>query len=149
MRSKDEYLESIHTLDHLVFIQGKPVNSIVENPLSRPSSMAMAETFYQAQFGENQNLFTCRSHITGERINRFAHIQHTTEDLIKKIDMLRIMGRKTACCFQRCAGLDCMNTMYAITYDIGHGPSRLHDRRKRRPKPVTIPAGRPGPVPAY
>ncbi|MBW1983333.1 MAG: 4-hydroxybutyryl-CoA dehydratase [Deltaproteobacteria bacterium] len=132
MRSKDEYLESIHTLDHLVFIQGKPVNSIVENPLSRPSSMAMAETFYQAQFGENQNLFTCRSHITGERINRFAHIQHTTEDLIKKIDMLRIMGRKTACCFQRCAGLDCMNTMYAITYDIDekHG-TNYHERFKQ------------------
>lgn len=39
------------------------------------------------------------------------------EDLVKKILMLREMGRKTACCFQRCAGLDCLNTLYAITYD--------------------------------
>jgi 4-hydroxybutyryl-CoA dehydratase/vinylacetyl-CoA-Delta-isomerase len=132
MRSKEKYLDSVHRLDHRVFIQGQQVNSVVENAFSLPSCMAMAETFYQAQLDENQDLFTCQSHITGKRINRFAHIQQSTDDLVKKIDMLRNMGRKTACCFQRCAGLDCMNTMYAITYDIDekHGTS-YHGRFKK------------------
>jgi len=43
--------------------------------------------------------------------------------------MLREMGRKTACCFQRCAGLDCMNTVYAITYDLDQEfGTRYHNR---------------------
>jgi 4-hydroxybutyryl-CoA dehydratase/vinylacetyl-CoA-Delta-isomerase len=80
--------------------------------------MAMAETYYQAGRAEMKDLFTAQSHITGEMINRFTHIQHSVEDLVKKIEMLREMGRKTACCFQRCAGGDCINTLYSITYDI-------------------------------
>ncbi len=43
--------------------------------------------------------------------------------------MLREMGRETASCFQRCAGMDCLNTVYAITHEIdrAHGTS-YHDR---------------------
>jgi 4-hydroxybutyryl-CoA dehydratase/vinylacetyl-CoA-Delta-isomerase len=74
-------------------------------------------------------LFTVRSPLTGEVVSRFTHIQHSVEDLINKILMLREMGRKTACCFQRCAGLDCLNTLYAITFDTDRMfGTRYHDR---------------------
>ncbi len=116
--TKEQFLESITKLGHRVFIQGKQTPNVVENPISRPSSMAMAETYDQAGKGELKDLFTAQSHINGEIINRFAHIQQNVEDQIKKIIMLREMGRKTACCFQRCAGMDCMNSLYSITYDI-------------------------------
>ena len=65
-----------------------------------------------------KSLFTARSHLTGDTVNLVTHIQQSIEDLVSKILMLREMGRKTACCFQRCAGLDCMNTVYAITHDM-------------------------------
>jgi 4-hydroxybutyryl-CoA dehydratase/vinylacetyl-CoA-Delta-isomerase len=91
--------------------------------------MAMAGTYEMAGEADTRDLFTARSHLTGEVVNRFTHIQHSVEDLVNKILMLREMGRRTACCFQRCAGLDCMNTVYAITYDTdrAHG-TRYHDR---------------------
>lgn len=128
MISKEDYLASLHALNHRVFIQGKLIKSVVEHPLSRPAAMAMAETYQQAGEGAAE-LFTARSHITGNPINRFAHIQHSVDDLIKKIDMLRVMGRRTASCFQRCAGLDCMNTVYAVTHDIdSEFNTRYHDR---------------------
>jgi 4-hydroxybutyryl-CoA dehydratase/vinylacetyl-CoA-Delta-isomerase len=39
------------------------------------------------------------------------------------------MGRKTACCFQRCAGLDCLNTVFAITHDTDKEfGTAYHDR---------------------
>lgn len=118
LKTKVHYLDSIKKIKHRVFIQGKEISDVTENLISRPSSMAMAETYYQAEQEEMKNLFTARSHIIGETINRFTHIQQSVEDLAKKIMMLREMGRRTACCFQRCAGLDCMNTVYSITYDI-------------------------------
>jgi 4-hydroxybutyryl-CoA dehydratase/vinylacetyl-CoA-Delta-isomerase len=115
LMTKEQYLSSLRELDHRVFIQGDAVQSVPDHPISKPPAMAMAETYQQAEQEDMKSLFTAQSHLTGEMINRFTHIQHNIEDLVKKILMLREMGRKTACCFQRCAGLDCMNTVYAIT----------------------------------
>ena len=129
LMTKEQYLSSLRELDHRVFIQGDLVQSVPDHPISKPPAMAMAETYQQAEQEDMKPLFTAQSHLTGEMINRFTHIQHNIEDLVKKILMLREMGRKTACCFQRCAGLDCMNTVYAITYDLDQEfGTRYHDR---------------------
>jgi 4-hydroxybutyryl-CoA dehydratase/vinylacetyl-CoA-Delta-isomerase len=127
--AKDLYLASLRRFDNTVYIQGEKVQSVVDHPISGPPAMAMAETFYQAAQEDMKSLFTVKSHLTGETINRFAHIQHSIEDLINKILMLREMGRKTACCFQRCAGLDCMNTLYAITHDIDQAANTAYHER--------------------
>jgi 4-hydroxybutyryl-CoA dehydratase/vinylacetyl-CoA-Delta-isomerase len=125
----DNYLASLKELDHHVFIQGEKTQDVTSHPLARPPAMAMAETYFQAEHDEMKSLFTAQSHLTGETVNRFTHIQHSREDLVNKILMLREMGRKTACCFQRCAGLDCMNTVYAITYDMDQTfGTRYHER---------------------
>ncbi len=118
LMTREKYISSLKELGHHVFIQGELIQNVAEHPISKPPAMAMAETYFQAEQEDRQSLFTARSHISGETVNRFTHIQHSVEDLVKKILMLREMGRKTACCFQRCAGLDCMNTVYAITYDL-------------------------------
>ncbi len=129
LKTKEQYLSSLRELGHRVFIQGEKVASVPDHPISRPPAMAMAETYQQAEQEDMKPLFTAQSHLTGETINRFTHIQHNIEDLVKKILMLREMGRKTACCFQRCAGLDCMNSVYAITYDLDQEyGTRYHDR---------------------
>jgi 4-hydroxybutyryl-CoA dehydratase / vinylacetyl-CoA-Delta-isomerase len=117
LMTKDQYLSRLNDLEHRVFIRGEQVRRIADHPISGPPAMAMAETYEQAGRKSAADLFTARSHLTGETINRFTHIQHSVDDLIKKILMLREMGRRTACCFQRCAGLDCMNSVYAITHD--------------------------------
>ncbi len=116
LMTREAYLSGLNSLSHRVFIQGKAVPSVPEHPISRPGAMAMAETYDQAQHAPD--LFTAESHLTGDRINRFAHIQHSSQDIIDKVVMLRKMGRRTACCFQRCAGMDAINSVYAITYDI-------------------------------
>jgi 4-hydroxybutyryl-CoA dehydratase/vinylacetyl-CoA-Delta-isomerase len=129
LMTKDQYVASLRELDHWVYIQGEKVRSVPDHPISAPPAMAMAETYDQADTGEMKPLFTARSHLTGETINRFTHIQHSVPDLVNKILMLREMGRKTACCFQRCAGLDCLNTLYAITFDTDRAfGTHYHDR---------------------
>ena len=131
MISKETYLNSIKNLDHRVFIQGQLVDNIVDHPISRPPIMALAETYAQAEKEEKKNLYTATSNLTGEPVNRFLHIQQNVDDLIAKIDLLRDMGRQTACCFQRCAGLDCVNAVYTVTYDMDqqYGTS-YHERFK-------------------
>jgi 4-hydroxybutyryl-CoA dehydratase / vinylacetyl-CoA-Delta-isomerase len=118
MISKETYLDSIRNLDHRVYIQGERVENIVDHPISKPPAMALAETYAQAEKDEKKDLYTAVSHLTGEPVNRFLHIQQNLEDLVAKINLLRDMGRETACCFQRCAGLDCVNAVYSVTHDM-------------------------------
>jgi 4-hydroxybutyryl-CoA dehydratase / vinylacetyl-CoA-Delta-isomerase len=129
LKTKKEYLNSLKDLNHRVFIRGEKVADVVDHPLSGPAARAMAETFHLAGQPESAALFTATSSLTGEKVNRFTHIQHSVTDLVSKILMLRHMGRKTACCFQRCAGLDCLNALYAITYETDREFSTpYHDR---------------------
>lgn len=118
LMTKQQYVAGLREFGHSVFVQGARVSSVVDNPIAGPPAMAMAETYCQAEQEEMKPLATAESHLTGETINRFTHVQQSVEDLIKKILLLREMGRKTACCFQRCAGLDCINTVYTVTHEI-------------------------------
>lgn len=129
LRTKEDYLNSLKNLNHRVYIRGEKVPNIVDHPLSGPAAQAMAETYHLAGQPKTAELFTAASSLTGETINRFTHIQHSVPDLVSKIMMLRHMGRQTACCFQRCAGLDCLNTLYAITYETDREyPTDYHPR---------------------
>ncbi|MEJ2222005.1 MAG: 4-hydroxyphenylacetate 3-hydroxylase N-terminal domain-containing protein, partial [Desulfobacterales bacterium] len=130
LMSKGQYLESLSKLGHRVFIQGNQVVDVAKNPIAAPGVMAMAETYQQAL--ESPDLFTAKSHLSGERINRFTHIQQNSQDLINKVLMLRELGRRTACCFQRCAGMDAINSVYAITHEIdAEYDTPYHERFKK------------------
>jgi 4-hydroxybutyryl-CoA dehydratase / vinylacetyl-CoA-Delta-isomerase len=131
LKTKEDYLTSLRTLNHRVFIRGEKVNNIVDHPISGPAAMALAETYHLAGRPETADLFTASSSLTGETVNRFTHIQHSVGDLVSKILMLRHMGRQTACCFQRCAGLDCLNTLYAITFDTDREYGTSYHQRFR------------------
>jgi 4-hydroxybutyryl-CoA dehydratase/vinylacetyl-CoA-Delta-isomerase len=60
---------------------------------------------------------TATSSLTGRKINRFGHLHMSTDDLIKKVKMQRLLGRKTASCFQRCVGMDAFNAVFSTTYE--------------------------------
>ena len=67
---------------------------------------------------EYQDLMLATSHLTGKKVNRFAHIHQSTEDLSKKVKMQRLLGQRTGSCFQRCVVMDAINALYSITYEI-------------------------------
>jgi 4-hydroxybutyryl-CoA dehydratase/vinylacetyl-CoA-Delta-isomerase len=97
---------------------GEKVDSPIDNPILRPSLNSVKATYDLAQMPEYEDLMTVTSSITGEKINRFTHIHQSTEDLIKKIKMQRLLGQKTASCFQRCVGMDGFNSVYSTTYEL-------------------------------
>ena len=117
LKTKEEYFESIKALNLPVYIMGERVTNYVEHPIARPSLNAVGMTYELALDPLYEELATATSHISGNKINRFCHIHQNTDDLNKKIKLLRLMGQKTAACFQRCAGLDAINTLSAVTYE--------------------------------
>jgi 4-hydroxybutyryl-CoA dehydratase/vinylacetyl-CoA-Delta-isomerase len=118
MKTPQEYIESLRKLDLVVYLFGKRVENVVDDPIIRPSLNAVAMTYSLAQKPEYEEVMTAVSHITGEKINRFTHIHQSIDDLVKKSKMGRLLGGLTGCCFQRCVGMDALNALSIVTYDI-------------------------------
>jgi 4-hydroxybutyryl-CoA dehydratase/vinylacetyl-CoA-Delta-isomerase len=129
MMTPEEYEESLRKLDLVVYMFGKRLENIVDDPILRPSMKAVAKTYELANLPEYEDIMTARSHITGKKINRFTHIHQNIEDLVKKSKMGRLLGRATGCCFQRCVGMDTLNAMSIVTYDIDEKYGTEYNKR--------------------
>jgi 4-hydroxybutyryl-CoA dehydratase/vinylacetyl-CoA-Delta-isomerase len=124
-----EYEESLRKLNLKVYMFGKKIDNIVDDPIIRPSMNAVAATYELAHKPEYEDLMTATSHLTGKKINRFTHIHQSVDDLVKKSKMGRLLGSVTACCFQRCVGMDAMNALSITTYAIDQEHGTDYNKR--------------------
>ena len=118
MMTKEQYIESLRKLHLNLYMFGKKIENPVDDPVIRPSLNSFAATYELAEDPQYEDLMTATSHISGKKINRFTHMHQSTDDLIKKVKMQRLLGQKTAACFQRCVGMDAMNAVFSSTYEI-------------------------------
>ena len=114
----EEYIDSIKKLNMQIYLLGKKINNPVGNPILAPSLNAVKMTYDLAQDVEYRSLLTAVSHLTGHVINRFTHIHQSREDLIRKVKMQRLLGQKTASCFQRCVGMDAFNAVFSTSFEV-------------------------------
>lgn len=132
LKTPAEYIESLRRLNTRVYMFGEKIDDWVDHPIIRPSINCVAMTYALAQDPQYADLMTAKSNLTGRTVNRFAHLHQSTEDLIKKVKMQRLLGQKTASCFQRCVGMDAFNAVFSTTYEIdaAHGTT-YHENFKK------------------
>ena len=118
LMTKAQYIESLKKLNTKVYLFGEEVKDWVDHPMIRPSIECLAMTYELAQDPQYADLMTAKSNLTGKTVNRFAHLHQSTDDLIKKVKMQRLLGQKTASCFQRCVGMDAFNAVFSTTFEI-------------------------------
>ena len=116
-----EYIESLRGRHLAVYLFGERVAEPVDHPVIRPSVNAMAATYDAG--AEDLDLATAESALTGERVNRFLHVAGSAADLVAQGKMQRRLGQVTGTCFQRCVGMDAINSLFSITFDVdaAHG----------------------------
>jgi len=127
-----QYIESLRKLNTKVYMFGEEVKNWVDHPIIRPSINCLAMTYELAQDPQYADLMTATSNLTGKTVNRFSHLHQSTDDLRKKVKMQRLLGQKTASCFQRCVGMDAFNAIYSTTFetDKKYG-TNYHERFKK------------------
>lgn len=118
MKNAEAYLESLRSLNIKVYAFGEQVENIVDSPLIRPHINSAAMTYDMPWDPLFEDLITAKSHLSGKTINRFTHIHQSTQDLVKKVKMLRMIAQRTGTCFQRCVGFDALNALYSVTYEM-------------------------------
>ena len=118
LKTGAQYEESLRKMKFKVYLQGELVETPVDHPIIRPSMNSVKMTYELAEDPQYENLMTATSHLTGEKVNRFCHLHQNTEDLVKKVKMQRLLGQKTAACFQRCVGMDAINAVDSTTFEM-------------------------------
>src|SRR5512144_1241626 len=104
LKTPEQYEESLRKMNFKVYLMGEEVKNVVDHPIIRPSMNSVKMSYTLAQDPQYAELMTAKSSLTDNTINRFCHLHQSPEDLVKKVKMQRLMGQKTAACFQRCVG---------------------------------------------
>jgi len=132
MMTREQYFGSLRKLNLKVYMFGELVENPVDNPVIRPSLNSIGMTYELANQPEYEDLMTAASSLNGEKVNRFTHLHQSTDDLVKKVKMQRLLGQKTGACFQRCVGMDANNAVFSTTYEIDqvHG-TNYHENFKK------------------
>ncbi|MBW2146523.1 MAG: 4-hydroxybutyryl-CoA dehydratase [Deltaproteobacteria bacterium] len=132
IRTEEQYRQSIAKQKPRVFIFGQKVDDVLDHPFIRGSVNAAALTFALANDPDNQKALTIHSPLIDEEINRYVSLHFTVEDLVDKVNLVRLISQKTGECAQRCMGWDAINALYSVTYetDAKHG-TEYHQRFKK------------------
>ncbi len=125
----EDYINSLRNRNLTIYLFGEKVEEPTDHPMIRPSINAVAETYDLAV--REPALASVISPFTGERISRFLHISISASDLANQNKMQRKLGQNTGTCFQRCVGMDALNALYTVTYEIDEQyQTHYHNRLK-------------------
>ncbi|MGA1819382.1 MAG: 4-hydroxyphenylacetate 3-hydroxylase N-terminal domain-containing protein [Thermoplasmatota archaeon] len=132
MRTSDEYFESLKAMRPNVYKFGELIEDVTTHPSTRRCVMGHAQIFDSAQKDEHRDLLTTTSSLTGETISRYLSIVGNPDDMVKNVDMKRLMFNLTGTCTGgRCVGFNALNAMWATTYDIDQEFGTDYHRRLR------------------
>jgi 4-hydroxybutyryl-CoA dehydratase / vinylacetyl-CoA-Delta-isomerase len=119
MRTPEQYIDSLRARSLRLYVDGELVEDPVGHPKVAPSIRSVAMTYALAHDPEHAALATAHSDLIDGPVNRFTHLFVEPADLVRKLELQRILGRATGTCFQRCVGMDALNALFVATWEAG------------------------------
>ncbi len=139
LMTASDYRDSLRSYSPRVFINGNRVESVADEPLLAPGINGVGVTYDFAHLREHKDLMTAEQSTSGRTVNRMLHINTSSDDLLKKLEAVRLVCKVSGCA-QRYLSHDALNGIYQATYrtDANHGTdysqrflAYLHDVQDR------------------
>ncbi len=128
LMSGADYRESLKSLSPRVFLNGERIPSVADEPRLAPGIAATAVAYDLALPSEHKPLMTARQATSGKIVNRMLHIDETANDLLMKLEAVRLVCRQSGCA-QRYLSHDALNALYQATHRLDAAQST--DRHQR------------------
>jgi len=125
LMSGADYRESLRRLAPTIYVDGRRVESVGDDPALRPGINAIALTYDFALETQYAPVMTAIQHTSGKRVNRMLHIDTSSGDLLNKLEAVRLLCQETGCA-QRYLAHDGLNAIaqVAARIDEAHGRPR-------------------------
>lgn len=117
-----DYRESLRAYRPRVFLDGAQVESVADEERLLPGIRATGVTYDLAHAPEHAAIMTARQGTSGKLVNRFAHLDENSTDLLYKLEAVRL-ACKISGCAQRYLTHDGFSGLYQATKraDDAHG----------------------------
>ena len=109
-----EYRESLRRYQPRVFINGRQVDSVADEPLLAPGIAAVGVTYDFACNPGHAALLTATQGTSGKQVNRMLHINQSATDLLHKLEAVRLVCAESGCA-QRYLSQDGLNALFQST----------------------------------
>ena len=127
--TSQQYLESMKKLKPRVYVGGKWVKNLLENPITKSMVMANAAIYELAEQPENKEVMVGKSHLTGEPINRNLNVARNIHDLDMRQEMALLTSQTVGTCNYRCVGCDALNSLAATTWEMDRDLGTKYNER--------------------
>ena len=121
LMSSADYRESLRSLKPRVYVDGKLVASVADEPSLRPGVDALGVSYDFARDPKLASVMTAVQSASGRTVNRMLHVDESAGDLLNKLEAVRILCQQTGCA-QRYLVHDAMGA-------IGQVSARIDDAR--------------------
>ena len=117
-----DFRESLRAYKPRVFVEGRRIDSVADEPLLAPGVAGVGVTYDFAHVEAHRKLMTAVQATSGKTVNRMLHVSENSSDLLAKLEAVRLVC-KTSGCAQRYLTHDALNGIYQATRraDDAHG----------------------------
>lgn len=109
-----DYRESLRAYRPRVFVEGRLIDSVADEPLLAPGVAGVGVTYDFAHVEAHRKLTTAVQPTSGRTVNRMVHVSENSADLLAKLEAVRLVC-KTSGCAQRYLTHDALNGIYQAT----------------------------------
>ncbi len=111
LMSAADYRESLRRLRPVVYVDGRRIESVADEPLLAPGVNAIGVSYDFALRESTQALMRAEGPDFGGPINRMLAIPRTSADLLNKLEAVRLVCQETGCAQRYLAG-DALSAIY-------------------------------------
>jgi 4-hydroxybutyryl-CoA dehydratase/vinylacetyl-CoA-Delta-isomerase len=119
--SGDDYRESLRRRKPVVWLDGRRVESVADEPALAPGVNALAYTYDFARDPKVAPVALATQASRGKTVPRMLHVNESAGDLLNKLEAVRLLCQETGCA-QRYLAHDALNALAQVT-------ARLDDAR--------------------
>lgn len=127
MNSRD-YRESLRSLKPVVFVDGERIENVVDTPSLAPGINAIGLTYDVAHGADKDHLATAIQSTSSKRVNRFLHVNETSDDLLNKLELVRLVCQETGCAM-RYLTMDGINALFQGTLHTDEAENTEYHQR--------------------
>ena len=118
LKTAEQYYESLRQLSPTAYVLGEKIADVIDHPLIKGQVAGVAQTYALAHDPEGRELLVAESGFTGEKVSRFVKLYESVDDLLNKVKMLKFLSQRIGTCYMRCTGMDAINSVGVVTYEV-------------------------------
>ncbi|MFC1516244.1 4-hydroxyphenylacetate 3-hydroxylase N-terminal domain-containing protein [Thermodesulfobacteriota bacterium] len=129
LMTPDQFIESLKQMKPRVYMNGKRVADVLENPNTRTVVESNRASYQWALDPAYKDIMSCHSPLVDDVVNRYTHVSASTDDLVKKAEAGTFTAERLGTCIYRCVGYDAFHALASTTWEMDQDLDTSYNER--------------------